>query len=532
VYSVSKVLFLCLAALILFSLPGKGTLPGFLGQQEAHADDFVVSNDVTEGLRQNYPATATDRTGHFVIVWQDERSGWGEFDIYAQLYNLSGVPQGTNFKVNTDVGTTVQEYPSVSMDQSGNFVVVWADWRNDNSDIYAQRFNSSGGALGVNFRVDDDTTNGGQYAPDVVMNYNTGSFVITWRDERNEDEFDVLAQRFKPNGDTLGEVLKVNDQFIGTSSLAEPAIAMDDSGKFAITWADSRYDDYDVYVMYYDYNGLAWGVNNPVIDDGAVGNQCYPDIAMSDSGFFVIAWNDERNLNSDIYAQRYDVRNLGYSLETNFRVDNDESGATQVWPSVAMNEAGDFVIAWNDERNPQEIYAQRYEFSPDTVVPMGTNFSISDPAYMGNLQTEVAVTMTSNKICYTWTDDRQGFLTDIFAKIADWTWSEVRGEEEIVNRPQSFELFQNYPNPFNPTTTIKFKVQGSKFKVPIHTTLNIYNILGRLVRTLVDEGKVPGEYQVIWDGKDGSGAEAASGVYFYQLKTADQSYTKKMVLMH
>jgi len=101
------------------------------------------------------------------------------------------------------------------------------------------------------------------------------------------------------------------------------------------------------------------------------------------------------------------------------------------------------------------------------------------------------------------------------------------------NVPNSFELCQNYPNPFNPNTTISFTVYGSQFIVhsPINTTLKIYNIRGQLVRTLVDDEKLPGYYQVFWDGKDNSGKEVASGIYFYQLKTRDYSDTRKMILL-
>ena len=102
-----------------------------------------------------------------------------------------------------------------------------------------------------------------------------------------------------------------------------------------------------------------------------------------------------------------------------------------------------------------------------------------------------------------------------------------------ANLPQRFTLAQNYPNPFNPSTTIPYRVGGSQFMVnrPIHTTLKIYNILGQLVRTLVDEEKVAGNYKVIWDGRDNSGREVGSGIYFYQLRTEDYTATKKMVLL-
>jgi hypothetical protein len=101
------------------------------------------------------------------------------------------------------------------------------------------------------------------------------------------------------------------------------------------------------------------------------------------------------------------------------------------------------------------------------------------------------------------------------------------------NIPERFTLSQNYPNPFNPTTTIPFTVNGSQFIVhsPVRTTLKIYNILGQLVRTLVDEAKLPGRYNIIWDGKDNSGKEVGSGIYFYQLKTKEYTDTKKMVLL-
>ena len=103
--------------------------------------------------------------------------------------------------------------------------------------------------------------------------------------------------------------------------------------------------------------------------------------------------------------------------------------------------------------------------------------------------------------------------------------------EEPVSTPTGFALYQNYPNPFNPATSIRYKVQGLRFKVPTHTTLKIYNILGQKVRTLVDEPKGAGSYEVIWDGKNDAGEDVASGIYFYQLTASDHTLTKKMVLL-
>jgi serine protease AprX len=104
-------------------------------------------------------------------------------------------------------------------------------------------------------------------------------------------------------------------------------------------------------------------------------------------------------------------------------------------------------------------------------------------------------------------------------------------EEEQVSVPTEFSLSQNYPNPFNPSTIIRFKVKGQRSKVPIPTTLKIYNILGQKVKTLVDESKQTGEYEAIWDGKNDRGEVMASGMYFYQLKAGKLTETKKMLLL-
>ncbi|NIM97643.1 MAG: T9SS type A sorting domain-containing protein [candidate division Zixibacteria bacterium] len=107
----------------------------------------------------------------------------------------------------------------------------------------------------------------------------------------------------------------------------------------------------------------------------------------------------------------------------------------------------------------------------------------------------------------------------------------------------SFQLFQNYPNPFNSVTGIKYAVSNGPSH-PVRTTLRIYNILGKEVRELVNKHQSGGTYTVYWDGKNNSGKEVASGIYFYQLtvrqahrpeqsrgRADDFTKTKKLVLI-
>ena len=102
---------------------------------------------------------------------------------------------------------------------------------------------------------------------------------------------------------------------------------------------------------------------------------------------------------------------------------------------------------------------------------------------------------------------------------------EQPGEEEN-NLPTVFALHDNYPNPFNPMTTIKFDLPRQS-----QVSLRIYDVAGRLVRTLVDELKPAAAHSVVWNGQDNNGRQAASGVYYYQLVTDEFSKTSKMLLV-
>ncbi len=87
---------------------------------------------------------------------------------------------------------------------------------------------------------------------------------------------------------------------------------------------------------------------------------------------------------------------------------------------------------------------------------------------------------------------------------------------------EEFRLGQNYPNPFNPSTTIDYRVPGAA-----KVTLVVYDIMGNEIRRLVDGFKAAGIYRAVWDGKDASGKQVASGVYFYQMIAGDFAEVRK-----
>jgi flagellar hook assembly protein FlgD len=110
----------------------------------------------------------------------------------------------------------------------------------------------------------------------------------------------------------------------------------------------------------------------------------------------------------------------------------------------------------------------------------------------------------------------------------DTTLTSVSTDAHLENKPHSVSLKQNYPNPFNESTVIEYEIAAP---LPTRTVLEIYNILGKKVATLVDEHQSSGVYYSSWDGQDRSGNQVASGIYFCQLQVGDNRQLRKLLLM-
>jgi hypothetical protein len=92
--------------------------------------------------------------------------------------------------------------------------------------------------------------------------------------------------------------------------------------------------------------------------------------------------------------------------------------------------------------------------------------------------------------------------------------------------PKATALMQNFPNPFNPTTVLTYDVATGG-----QVTIQVFDVSGRLIRTLLNARKEIGRHQVEWNGKDASGSTVPSGIYFYRMKTSGFDVTKKMILV-
>jgi hypothetical protein len=97
-----------------------------------------------------------------------------------------------------------------------------------------------------------------------------------------------------------------------------------------------------------------------------------------------------------------------------------------------------------------------------------------------------------------------------------------------IASPEKYRLYPNYPNPFNPTTTINFDIPVGTYN---YTSLRIYDITGKLIKTLINGEKEPGYHSVSWNGRDKTGQEVSSGLYFYRLESENFMETKQCLLV-
>ena len=110
---------------------------------------------------------------------------------------------------------------------------------------------------------------------------------------------------------------------------------------------------------------------------------------------------------------------------------------------------------------------------------------------------------------------------------ADFVYLVSTGVEENVEElPSTYSLSQNYPNPFNPTTKIEYMVPKSG-----NVKIIIYDMLGRNIKTIINEVHNKGKYSVVWNGDDNSGRKVSSGIYLYRMETESFTSVKKLNLI-
>jgi len=321
---------------------------------------------------QANPAIAMDADGNFMIVWSSYFTGDRSNEIFGQRFDPNSTHIGDEFQINTTTSGNQKE-PSVAMNATGDFVVVWqgprSEFEND-EDIFTQRFDPNGQPLGDELLI-NTYTQGKQRYPKVAMSRD-GAFAVVWESERLEIDTTVVScQLFDVNGLTIGEEFDVN----APADCRYPDVAMDPNGNFAIVWMQDKSSN-SIIGRLYDADGTPKTESFEVstINFSSVTR---PAIAMDANGYFVVTWDgdpDRAGLD-DIHARLFDPNGTPFGEQF---IVNTTTAEAQQYPQVAMNNKGEFVIVWESEIESstveRDIFGQQFDSSGQ---PIGGEFLIN-----------------------------------------------------------------------------------------------------------------------------------------------------------
>jgi parallel beta-helix repeat protein len=187
---------------------------------------------------------------------------------------------------------------------------------------------------------------------------------------------------------------------------------------------------------------------------------------------------------------------------------------------LASNANGIHVVNGTPVFSCNDVYMNDADQYGGVTDPTGTNGNISQDPLFCNIGTgNYNIDPTSP--C---APDHSGGCGLIGALDATCSSNPVQGENGDV--PLAFQVDQNFPNPFNPSTKIRFTLPRDG-----HTTVRIFDLSGRLVKTLLAEDLPAAVHEVTWNGRNGSGHTVAAGVYFYRVQSGSDVHTGRMALV-
>ncbi len=287
----------------------------------------------------------SDGAGGAIIAWEDERST--DWDIYAQRINNEGKIQWTLNGIVISDEINDQILPQIVSDGTGGAIIAWNDKRTTVSDIYVQRINSNGQKMWLPTGICICSSSGIQENLRICSD-GLGGAIIVWEDHRASSTYEnIYAQLINSSGAIQW---KKNGTEICSASYRQinPQIYNDDNNGAIIAWEDSRSIDWDIYSQRINKTGqILWTLNGVDVCT-ASDYQWSPKLTGDGTGGAIIAWYDLRSGDRDIYIQRvngtgsikwaYD--GIGICVLTN----------DQLSPEIISDGDHGAFIAWKDDR--------------------------------------------------------------------------------------------------------------------------------------------------------------------------------------
>ena len=329
----------------------------------------------TSAGNQNSIVIVSDDAGGAIIAWRDFRAG-STSDLYAGHVLANGqvdpVWPADGRALSTQPDTAAHPSPPAAIsDGGGGAIVAWADFRNGNSDIYAQHVRANG-MLDPTWPVDGRalcTALGDQRRPDIV-NDNAGGALVGWDDLRGGTTSDIYAQHVRVTG-AVDPAWPMDGQLGCAASGNQSFVRMvpDGSGGALISWLDNRAvsTGQDLYAQHMRANGSVdpgWPADGLAVCT-AFGNQTNPAVAADGTAGVLVTWQDPRTGGPfDIYLEH--VLASG-ALDAAWPLDGRAvctAAQSQQLPAILADGSGGAIVAWYDARSAtgfNDIYAQRVQ---------------------------------------------------------------------------------------------------------------------------------------------------------------------------
>jgi len=328
----------------------------------------------------------------------------------------------TDLTVNTPIcsASKIQSEPSIIPDGVGGAYMVWKDYRNLNTpDAFLQRVNKDGIQVWIVDGLNLVTNPQDQSTPRIVSDGNYGVIAV-WSDFRNGTDRDIFAQRVDSSGIiqwTYNGTLVVGK----TTREYNERIISDGQGGAIIAWEQGNTGSIDVWAQRIDANGVPMWDTNGIALTTAFANKTLPRMVLSPDSMIYFVWQDNRNGQSDIYAQKMDL--AGNRMWGNAAKPVINATDQQTEPRLVLTENGyGIYVAWVDRRlgfGNQDIFAQKLDSAGTRKwVPSGVPLVMA-----ANNQNAVDITTTNkykNGFVATWRDYRVNAGTsDVYAQKID-----------------------------------------------------------------------------------------------------------------
>jgi hypothetical protein len=301
--------------------------------------DPFVQVPQTDSLCTHVNTALNTVSNRILMVWQDERNGYEDPDIFGQIFDLTYALIGQNIKINPAGIKAAQIAPDVCALSDGRFLVSWEDYATSTPQVLAQVVRQDGTLQGAAVKVAPLLATP-QYFPK-VDSYGDSTHV-TWL-QKDEKNYEIYIRTLNLLAVPQAPAVRVNDDDASTPWI--PGIANFGDGQTAIVWQDKRDGNSEIYAQIYKADGVKRGDNFLVNTDPFQSIQRQPAVA-GNSGMMQVVWEDYQNGVAAIYAQQFD--RFALPVGDNFRLDQLEVLGPKESPHLSINEQGQRIFAWQE----------------------------------------------------------------------------------------------------------------------------------------------------------------------------------------